>query len=83
MKKKLQECTIAELKRRKTKSPPKPVKDIDFGRVIKMCKARITDTAAGLTHDDDDFEHYLYEDVMKAIFGDDIFDWINAQEGER
>jgi len=29
-----------------------------------------------------DFDHYVYEHVMEAIYGPDYWDWIEEQSGE-
>ena len=42
-----------------------------------MVVAAIAETAEH-GYEDDDFQHYVYEEVMKAIYGVDFFDWLNA-----
>ncbi len=67
----------AELKKRKTPVAPKPVDNPNCSVVVEMCKKRISRIANGDAHCDDDFDQYLYEEVMTAVYGISVFDWNN------
>jgi len=45
--------------------------------VIPLLEEHIEDIASGKYHEDNDDEHYIFKEVMKACYGDNIFDWIN------
>ena len=64
-----------ELARREVKLP-EPVASPDFSRVIAICKQKITELKEQ-GYDDDDTAHNIYEEAMVAVFGPDVFDWIN------
>jgi hypothetical protein len=51
-----------------------------FAGVIIMCEDHMKDVEKG-NYIDDDFYHYLYEEVMSALYGSDVFKWINKQNG--
>jgi len=66
----------AELERRKNANllpQPQPVKNPDFTDIISMCKKHISDLWRDGYNDDDD-EEYIYETILRAVFGDYIFD---------
>jgi hypothetical protein len=51
---------------------PKLLKTPDFSKLIKACEEVIS---AG--HNDNDFKHSIYEEAMTALYGEDVFDWLN------
>ena len=48
-----------------------------YQAAIKNCKRIIDDVVNGEYHVDNDNKHYIYEEAMKAIYGDNVFDWLN------
>ncbi len=70
-----------ELGRRQAKikkeSKPKPLDNINWDDVIAHANDIISDIDNGSYHEDNDDTQYMYEGVMTAVFGKDIFDWIN------
>lgn len=60
---------------------PKPLENIDFKHIIRDAKSYIEELAKedGCNHEDCDCEHYMFENVMKTVYGKDIFKWINKQ----
>ncbi len=70
---------IAELERRKRENAkPKAIDNPDFSEVKTICQDIIETIADGQYNEDNDDARYLYEAVMKALFGKDVFRWINA-----
>jgi len=67
-----------ELERRKEEArpQPKPLAEIDWNKVMDQCK-RVVDELAINHFEDEDAKEYIYEEVMKAIYGEKIFEWIN------
>lgn len=55
---------------------PKSEKDMDWSAVIKLAKDHIDKIAKG-EYIDDDEKQWFYETVMQAVYGKDIFNWIN------
>lgn len=71
-----------ELERRKREkagnSAPKPLSNPDFSKLITFVVSGIEE-AVKERRKDSDFEHYVYEVVMEAIYGKDFWDWWNKQ----
>jgi hypothetical protein len=68
----------AEINRRKIAATrPKVLKNIDWSDVIETTEDIIEEMWAGTWHDYNDDKDYVYESVMKAIYGNDIFNKIN------
>ena len=74
----------AELAKRKAapSTAPVPLEKMDFSNLIKC----VTDRVSQCFDDgvsqcfDEDFSHYVYEEAMKAVYGDGYFAWRNAQK---
>lgn len=76
-----------ELKRRDfDKTIPMALRgeDCDFTALKDYCIAGIRHIAQTARENEDgygykpkDFKHYIYEYALKAVFGDDIFKWMN------
>ena len=74
----------AELARRKKAKEagerPKLVKSPDLSKLIACGEAHIASLETeGFV--DDDSAHYIYEAAMIALYGPDIFKWINKKTG--
>lgn len=69
-----------EIERRKSirekEERPKPLKNPDLSKLIKVCEERIKECEDG-EGEDSDTPHYIYESAMQAIYGDDVFKWLN------
>jgi hypothetical protein len=70
----------AELARRKetekTQRIPVPKVDINFIPLVGCCQDYIIELAKQ-GYADDDFPHYIYEAALTAIYGDDVWTFIN------
>ena len=53
-----------------------PTEKVVFTNLIKVVDAYI-DEVENQGYADDDFEHYIYEEALKAFYGKDVFKWIN------
>ena len=58
---------------------PKALENIDWSSVIEQAQAHLDYVESPDYHEDNDNDHYLFEEVMMTVFGRDIFDWINEQ----
>jgi hypothetical protein len=74
-----------ELKRREEqKNKPFPLTDLetcwelDFSQVKKACEVHIQEIADGKV--DTDAEHWIYEAAMEAVYGKDVWDWVNKMQ---
>jgi len=56
---------------------PVPLKNPDYRSILASAIKHIDYVASDDYCDDNDEEHYMYEDVMKAIFGNNVMDWIS------
>ena len=57
---------------------PSPVKVMDLSALIKTCQEYIDFVYGDNYHDDNDYRQYIYEAALITIYGDKIFDTINA-----
>ena len=56
----------------------KQLNEINWSNVIDLAQGEVDVVASGdYFEDSDDTSHFIYEEVMKAIFGDDYFEWMN------
>lgn len=58
-------------------SVPKQLDNPDFSGIIKSAQSVIDEIVAGEYHEDNDDSHYMYEDVMEAVFGKGVWKFIN------
>ena len=58
---------------------PTPVENPDFSSLIEILEESMNEIVAGSynsnNHDD---EHFVWEEAMQAVYGDDVFDWWKA-----
>lgn len=57
---------------------PKPFKKIDIEPLKKICVAYIE--AIHKRERFKDGKHYIYEQAMMCIFGEEVWEWINEQD---
>jgi len=55
---------------------PKPIENPDWSGVIQNCQERLKEYVEG-AQTDSDLPHYVYEAAMSAVFGPDVWDWLN------
>lgn len=72
----------AELARRtaeaKAAEKPQQISNPDLTNLRRNCQEYI-DALDRNGYVDEDWDNYIYEEAMKAIFGKDVFEWINKQ----
>ena len=72
----------AELKRHKEeekgRNKPQPVANPDWSTVQRYCQEQV-DTIFQGKYVDSDSDHYIYEAAMEAVFGRNVWSWINAR----
>jgi hypothetical protein len=54
---------------------PKPLENPDWSKVIQTCQEHIKEYIEG-TQVDSDLPHYVYEATMVAVFGPDVWKWM-------
>ncbi len=68
---------LAKRKKKKEKEAiPKVLNDIDWTSVIRLA-ASVKDQMIDQGMYDEDYDHYIFEEVMKSVFGPKYFDWHN------
>lgn len=67
---------LADEKEQEAKNTPQRIPLADFSALMNLTDSHLEEIASGETQDDD-FTQYIYEEAMMAIYGKDIFDWIN------
>ena len=68
-----------ELNRRENMAAPQPVEEPDLTK-LKEAAAEYIEAVVDGTSVDSDLGHYIYEAAMEAIYGDEVFTWINDNE---
>lgn len=72
----------AELKKRKEKdildSIPKPLNDINIDAIKNIAKEELEYLTKN-GKNSKDIDHFMYETVMKTVYGNDIFNYINSK----
>lgn len=68
-----------ELERRKEAQNTRPQikNDVKWAKVIVMAEDIVNRVASGDYHEDNDDAHYMWEEVMTALYGNDFFEWFN------
>lgn len=60
-----------------TIATPEALPNPDFTELIKVCKEYIEDMDNEDFHEDDDDQHYIFEAALEAVFGKDVWKWVN------
>lgn len=63
----------------KASSPPEKLVFPDWGAIEKIVQEYIAFVWSPDYHDDSDFKHYIFETAIRAIYGEGIWDKINAE----
>jgi len=58
---------------------PQQHESINIGPLRKICQSYIDDVQKD-GYADDDYVHYIFEVAMGAVFGEDVWQWINAKQ---
>lgn len=53
---------------------PKPLEQPNYKELEELCEYHLKHL-----NDDDDSEHYIYEAAIEAIYGEDVWDYINSK----
>jgi hypothetical protein len=64
-------------KRKKEAQKPYPLETINWNYVLAMAVDHVKSRYDGSYHEDNDEKQYMFEEVMKAVYGDKIFDKLN------
>jgi len=56
---------------------PKPLDVPDFNRLIVEVMDYVKWIESGEYHSDNDWVEYIFEEAVKAVYGDRVFDWVN------
>jgi len=62
------------------RNTPKQLENPDFKKLKESCLEYIQEIANSGYIKDDDLDHYIFEDALEAIYGKDIWDFINYEE---
>ena len=66
--------TFAEIKGTR----PKPIDNPDLTKLIELCESCFDDLDKGEDEDSDN-DHYIYEQTLKTIYGENVFDYVNSR----
>jgi len=56
---------------------PDEVLNPDWSGVVDVARSVVSNVLDGSYHEDINDSHYIYEEVMKAVYGEHFFDWFN------
>lgn len=56
---------------------PKPLDVPDFNRLIVEVVEYVKWIESGEYHSDSERVEYIFEEAVKAVYGDRVFDWVN------
>ena len=54
---------------------PRPVENPDFSVLISQLENTMDRIVNGDYHEDNDDDHYCWEEAMTAVYGEDVWDW--------
>lgn len=59
----------------------KPVQktDVDLTKLRDICQSYLDYLDSDDYHEDNDYKQYIFEEAMKAIFGNDVWKYINSK----
>lgn len=57
---------------------PREASEIDWSSLIGTCVEAVRELDEE-GYEDEDIRHYIYESAMEAVFGKDIWKWINSR----
>lgn len=70
-----------EIQRKQEKEAiPLPLHTINWNRILNVAEDRMTSIAGSFGNCYEDAKQYMYEEVMKTIYGADVFEWINKMD---
>ena len=72
------QAELEQKRREQELATPKPVENPDWSGVQEMCQ-EVIDSLAKDGWYDDDMDHYIFEGAMQAVFGEDVFTWMNKR----
>lgn len=55
---------------------PSPLEEPDFSGLISLCKSYLNEVEQR-KYPDSNTQHYIFEEAMKAVYGKDVWDYIN------
>lgn len=58
---------------------PIELENIDWNAIKSLAKERYENALMSNLREDDDFTQYLFEEVMKTVYGKDYFKWENKR----
>ncbi len=58
---------------------PTPLPNIDWSGVISTVEYIVGEIESGRWHEDTDDDHYVTEEVFKAVYGKNYYDWKNLK----
>ena len=62
---------------------PKIIKCPDLDILKKACEEYMDYIHSPKYHSDNDYPHFIFEDCMKTMYGEDIFKYLNKLEKEK
>lgn len=56
---------------------PKRLENIELESLISECEGYLEFVDSDDYHEDNDYDHYIFKQAMKTVFGKDVFKYIN------
>ena len=59
---------------------PNQLKEVNLEELRKICQEYVDFVDSDVEYyEDHDFDQYIFEKAMIALYGDDVFNWINER----
>lgn len=58
--------------------PPSPLDEPDYSKLRDLAVSIIDEMVSGEYHEDNDNDHWAYEAMMVAVYGPEIWKWIES-----
>jgi hypothetical protein len=64
-----------------SKEKPQQLKEVNLDKLKRICQEYIDFVDNDEEYyEDNDYDHYIFEQAMKTVFGEDVFDYINTRQ---
>ena len=64
-----------------SKEKPQQLKEVNLDKLKRICQSYIDFVDNDEEYyEDNDYDHYIFEQAMETIFGEDVFNYINSRQ---
>lgn len=71
---------LNELKKQSSKMAlPRPIMNPNINKLREICEKYVAFVGSDDYYDDNDYVYFICNEALKAIFGEDVINWINKK----